>query len=73
MKILDTILAPGGRCAIMTFHSIEDRMIKNHFKSYVHTGNYKLINKHVIVPHYIEVQENKASRSAKLRIIEKNK
>lgn len=72
IKSLDTILAPGWRCAIMTFHSIEDRIIKNYFKQLAETWNYTILTKHVIAPHYTEVQRNKASRSAKLRVIEKN-
>jgi 16S rRNA (cytosine1402-N4)-methyltransferase len=55
----------------MTFHSIEDRIIKNHFKLLAETGDYTILTKHVIAPHYTEVQRNKASRSAKLRVIEK--
>ncbi len=68
---LDTLLAPGGRCAIISFHSIEDRIIKHHFKDLAEDNTYHIITKHVIKPHRTEVQRNKASRSAKLRIIEK--
>ena len=68
---LDDILAPGWRCAIISFHSIEDRIIKHRFKQLSDTNNYTLLTKHVIKPHWTEVQKNKASRSAKLRVIEK--
>lgn len=64
-------LAVGGRCAFLTFHSIEDRMVKLAFKQLVDTGTYQLINKHVIKPSRVEQQRNKASRSCKLRVIEK--
>lgn len=67
---LDSILASWWRCAIMTFHSIEDRIIKHHFKR-LSEINYTILTKHVITPHYTEVQHNKASRSAKLRVIER--
>lgn len=70
---LDDILAPWWRCAIISFHSIEDRIIKYHFKSLAENHWYHIITKHVIKPHRTEVQRNKASRSAKLRIIEKSK
>lgn len=64
------LLNKGWRCAIITFHSIEDRIVKNHFKQYEAGWKIKLINKKVIKPNYIEKQKNKASKSAKLRIIE---
>lgn len=70
--LLDDILASGGRCAIISFHSIEDRIIKYHFKRLSEEKNYTLLTKHVIKPHRTEIERNKASRSAKLRIIEKN-
>jgi 16S rRNA (cytosine1402-N4)-methyltransferase len=61
----------GGRCAIITYHSIEDRITKYAFKSWEATGNFQLVNKKVIVPHYTEILQNKAARSAKLRILER--
>jgi 16S rRNA (cytosine1402-N4)-methyltransferase len=63
----------GGRCAIMTYHSIEDRMTKLAFKALEESRNFHLINKKVIQPNYKEVEANKAARSAKLRIIERVK
>lgn len=64
-------LKKGWRCFIITYHSIEDRITKNAFKNLSEMGEFRLINKKVIVPHYTEIQKNKAARSAKLRIIEK--
>ena len=64
-------LKKGWRCFIITYHSVEDRITKNCFKALAESWGFKLINKKVIVPHYTEVQKNKAARSAKLRIIEK--
>ena len=63
----------GGRCAIMTYHSIEDRMTKIAFKELKESGKFHLVNKKVIQPNYKEVEANKAARSAKLRIIERVK
>jgi len=71
LQKIPTLLNPGGRCAIITFHSIEDRIVKNAFKAFSETKERNLYSKKAIQPTYQEVQKNKASRSAKLRIIEK--
>jgi 16S rRNA (cytosine1402-N4)-methyltransferase len=63
----------GGRMAIISFHSIEDREVKNFFRDKVKSGEGKLINKKPIIPTDEEVKENSRSRSAKLRVIEKLK
>ncbi|MBP6910897.1 16S rRNA (cytosine(1402)-N(4))-methyltransferase [Patescibacteria group bacterium] len=66
------MLNKGGRCAIMTYHSIEDRLVKIAFKKLCEENSaFVLYNKKVIAPHYTEVQHNRAARSAKLRVIER--
>ena len=64
------IMSPWGRCAIITYHSIEDRIVKEAFKKYTAEGKWSLMNKKVIVPSDAEIKSNRPSRSAKLRVWE---
>ena len=65
------ILESGGRLAVISFHSIEDRIVKNFYKEKVEQGVGKILTKKPIIPSDEEIEENHRSRSAKLRIIEK--
>lgn len=65
-------LKPGGKMAIITFHSIEDRVVKHSFKEFVQAELGTLTTKKPIVPSEEELKENSRARSAKLRIITKN-
>ena len=64
-------LAIGGRFAVISFHSLEDRIVKNYFRDLIHAGNAEPITKKPIIPSEEEVSMNPRSRSAKLRIIKK--
>lgn len=66
------LLAPGGRIAIISFHSIEDRIVKTNFREGEREGIGRVVTKKPIAPSKAEVTENPASRSAKLRIFEKS-
>lgn len=65
-------LAPRGRLAIITFHSLEDRIVKHTFRSYAHDQTCTVITKRPITPSNEEKEKNPRSRSAKLRILEKS-
>ena len=83
-----SLLNVGGRVAVITFHSLEDRIVKNVFKSVTQVDklvkglpeipdeylpDFKLVNEKVILPSDLELEENKRSRSSKLRVIERIK
>lgn len=64
-------LNSGGRIAVISFHSLEDRIVKNYFRDQVKGGLATAINKKPITPSDEELMANPRSRSAKLRVIEK--
>ena len=64
-------LKKGGRMSVITFHSLEDRVVKRFYKLKETESKGKLVNKKVIRASEEEVRNNPRSRSAKLRIIEK--
>lgn len=65
------LLAPGGRLAIISFHSLEDRIVKQTFRAFKDEHQAHLITKKPITPSTEELQTNSRARSAKLRILEK--
>jgi 16S rRNA (cytosine1402-N4)-methyltransferase len=79
-------LSPGGRLAVIAFHSLEDRIVKRYFRresqdcicppgqpvcTCGHKASLKQIVRHPVVPQAAEVEANPRSRSARLRIVEK--
>lgn len=63
-------LSCGGRIAVITFHSVEDRVVKQYFQKLLKHGG-QLVNKKPIPPTQEEINSNPRARSAKLRVIEK--
>jgi len=64
-------LAPGGRLAVISFHSIEDRVVKNMLRDAAQAGVGEMNPKKPIVPSRAEVLHNRRARSAKLRVFER--
>lgn len=64
-------LAPKGRLAVISFHSIEDRIVKSALRDAVHAGLGSLSPKKPIVPARAEILSNRRARSAKLRVFER--
>jgi len=64
-------LRSGGKMSIISFHSLEDRIVKNFNKEKADLGLAKIITKKPIAPSDEEIQKNPRSRSAKLRILQK--
>ncbi|MBI5124259.1 MAG: 16S rRNA (cytosine(1402)-N(4))-methyltransferase [Candidatus Omnitrophica bacterium] len=66
-------LKTGGRIAVISFHSLEDRIVKNLFKGYSNLGILKIITKKPLTPSREEILNNPRARSAKLRVAERIK
>ncbi|RJR13666.1 16S rRNA (cytosine(1402)-N(4))-methyltransferase RsmH [Candidatus Parcubacteria bacterium] len=66
------MLAVGGRIAVISFHSTEDRIVKHLFANLEKEGGGKRVTKKPLIPSEKEIQENPRARSAKLRVIQKN-
>ncbi|MBT3279031.1 MAG: 16S rRNA (cytosine(1402)-N(4))-methyltransferase RsmH [Phycisphaerales bacterium] len=71
LAMLPEILAPGGRCGIISFHSLEDRRVKHRFRDLRETHQVELLTKKPIIATPEEIERNPRSRSAKLRGIQK--
>jgi 16S rRNA (cytosine1402-N4)-methyltransferase len=69
---LSNVLGPKGRFFVITFHSLEDKVVKQSFKALSQSGLFSLVVKKPIVPDRAECRANPRSRSAKLRILERN-
>lgn len=71
-----TLLLPGGRLCIISFHSLEDRIVKKHFRQWAKTAqrespDFRILTRKPVIPSYEEVVQNPKARSAKLRAVER--
>ncbi len=73
IRAASELLDKGGRLVIISFHSLEDRIVKKFFKDLcvIHPKKFSLLNKKVVQASEEEIKENPRSRSAKLRAIER--
>jgi len=70
LEALPRLIRGGGRAVVISFHSDEDRRVKNAFRALAHERRAELLTKKVVRPQEAEIHENPPSRSAKLRAME---
>jgi 16S rRNA (cytosine1402-N4)-methyltransferase len=67
LRVLPSVLNPGGRVAVISFHSGEDRLVKTAFRDGLRTGVYAAVSEEAVRATWQERQANPRARSAKLR------
>jgi 16S rRNA (cytosine1402-N4)-methyltransferase len=71
LRLLPKVLNVGGRAAVISFHSLEDRRVKQAFANWSQTGTARLLTRRILTPGEAETRDNPRSRSAKLRGVER--
>ncbi len=67
LQVAPSLLSPGGRMVAISFHSLEDRLVKQSFRSWKQQGVFDVLTRRIVRPSLDEIRKNPASRSAKLR------
>jgi 16S rRNA (cytosine1402-N4)-methyltransferase len=73
MEAAQKLLKPSGRLAVISFHSLEDRIVKDSLREGAHKGIWNLLTKKPVTAGEEEMDRNPRSRSAKLRAAEKQR
>jgi 16S rRNA (cytosine1402-N4)-methyltransferase len=71
LKSAGSLLKPGGRLVLISFHSLEDRLVKDAFREAARTKEFEILTKKPVVAEEQEQMRNPRSRSAKMRVAEK--
>jgi len=71
LSALPGLLAPSGRAVVISFHSLEDRPVKESFRAWAREGLYEILTRHVGRASEAETEQNPRSRSAKLRAVQR--
>lgn len=71
LKHAPGFLKPGGRLAVISFQSMEDRLVKQAFRMLEQTGVVRVLSKKPVTPSESEIERNPRSRSAKMRVVER--
>ena len=71
MQMAPQLLKPGGRLVVITFHSLEDRIVKDAMREGAKLGQYRLLTKKPVTASELEIDRNPRARSAKMRAAEK--
>ncbi len=73
LKKAALFLNKGGRICVISYHSLEDKIVKETFREFKKTNKFQLVFKKILRPSFDEIRQNPRSRSAKMRVIERIK